>query len=363
MLTSDEIEQGYREGIIYLFVCLCNLKVYVGQTVCEEKRYNSHRLALDKDSVLFHRAIKKYGFDKFSYKVLFSRKYKKSNEKEIEYIHNELDRLEDYYIEFFNARNPIFGYNICKGGQHKKSGFKLLEETKNLISNKLKNRILTKEHKKNIGLAHKGRKFTEEHKENLKKSKEEKKKLDPNYGKSSLAKRILLLNLEGIILGSFESFSDAERKTGINKVTISKHCKGIPFRKDANCDGTHVDKEERVWIFEEDLNKLTFPLENPHTIPGNSLNIVQVSLNNEFLKEFPTIKEAANSIAKELSLSSSSVYELIIKVCKHKKDKGGKEYLSAYGYRWFLKNEWDKIKDKLTPIIKDESHFVGEKSV
>lgn len=49
--------------------------------------------------------LKKYGWDNFSHEILLS----DLTEEEMEY-------WEDYYIEFYDSRNPDKGYNIMKGG-------------------------------------------------------------------------------------------------------------------------------------------------------------------------------------------------------------------------------------------------------
>ena len=56
-------------GVVYCYTNKINNKKYIGQTLWEKQRYNQHKNCYE-DS-LFHRAIKKYGFDNFNYEILF----------------------------------------------------------------------------------------------------------------------------------------------------------------------------------------------------------------------------------------------------------------------------------------------------
>lgn len=56
----------------------------------------------------FPNAIKKYGPDAFSHEVL-----------EVCETLEKANQREAYWIEFYDARNPEFGFNLAEGGQHK----------------------------------------------------------------------------------------------------------------------------------------------------------------------------------------------------------------------------------------------------
>ena len=100
-------------GVIYCFTNLINNKKYIGQTINDPKiRYNAHKSAVynEKNSEYYsplHAAMRKYGFDNFSYKILIQ------NIENIE----ELNALEIFYINFFNTQIPN-GYNIESGGKN-----------------------------------------------------------------------------------------------------------------------------------------------------------------------------------------------------------------------------------------------------
>lgn len=76
-------------GCVYLVFNLVNNKVYIGKTTHKlEYRIKDHLKESNNNSKLpFHRAIRKYGKDKFIWRVLFkSDKENELNAKEIFYI-------------------------------------------------------------------------------------------------------------------------------------------------------------------------------------------------------------------------------------------------------------------------------------
>ena len=100
-------------GIIYCFTNLINNKKYVGQSINDDgSRYKNHKHAYksekncEYDSPL-HRAMRKYGFENFSYEILA---------KDIDNI-SILNELESYYIQEYNSLIPN-GYNIEPGGKN-----------------------------------------------------------------------------------------------------------------------------------------------------------------------------------------------------------------------------------------------------
>lgn len=101
------------EGIIYKYTNKINGKVYIGQTVDEERRIKNHK-KLYGDS-LFHRAIKKYSFDGFDYDVI---------ERVDESL---LNQQEIYWISYYKSNDIQFGYNLTSGGEGTR-GYKYTEE-------------------------------------------------------------------------------------------------------------------------------------------------------------------------------------------------------------------------------------------
>ena len=113
-------------GIVYMFENKTNKKKYIGKTTRPKERYNEHRRATDGS--LFHRAIKKYGFDNFKYTILEKRIFE--NKKQ---ANHELDIIEKEYIEKYKTKERDFGYNLTDGGEGG-CGCTRSEETKRKMS-------------------------------------------------------------------------------------------------------------------------------------------------------------------------------------------------------------------------------------
>lgn len=109
--------------IIYKATNLINGKVYIGQTINTlEYRKNQHfREAKSKrrNTVYFHNALNKYGYDNFKFEEIDSANSQK-----------ELDEKERYWIKYYDSNNKNIGYNLDSGGQ---SGGVKSEETKRKI--------------------------------------------------------------------------------------------------------------------------------------------------------------------------------------------------------------------------------------
>src|SRR5208283_3648439 len=115
-----------NKNTLYLLTNTANGKIYVGQT------WNELHIRMGKDgsnyknSTYLYNAIKKYGADKFQYKVLV----------EVS-CQTVADYMEDYYIDLYDSCNPKIGYNIKRGGSVGKHS----EETKAKISATLKSQF------------------------------------------------------------------------------------------------------------------------------------------------------------------------------------------------------------------------------
>lgn len=92
--------------IVYKHTNNINNKVYIGQTsVSLNSRWRNGRGY--QTTPHFWAAIQKYGWENFSHEIL----------AETEDI-LEANKLEQYYIELYQATNPDFGYNIALGGKN-----------------------------------------------------------------------------------------------------------------------------------------------------------------------------------------------------------------------------------------------------
>ena len=95
---------------IYLFKNNINNKVYIGKSQDLETRYKSHKrnynnIKLNDYNTKFYRALRKYGFENFSYTILESSNF---------FSENDLNEKEKYYIKIYDSVNN--GYNIQLGG-------------------------------------------------------------------------------------------------------------------------------------------------------------------------------------------------------------------------------------------------------
>lgn len=101
-------------GVIYKVTNLINGKVYIGQTINFPKRKIKHlsdvKLNKENDTSVFHRAIRKYGEENFSWEILE------------EISSEELDNREKYWIHFFDSYiEHNKGYNMTLGGDNAKA--------------------------------------------------------------------------------------------------------------------------------------------------------------------------------------------------------------------------------------------------
>ena len=88
---------------IYKIENLLNGKSYIGQSIEIEHRFAKHKCA--KDDFYIHRAIRKYGVENFSFKILEECNLEELNEK------------EKYWIKYYNSLTTN-GYNMIPGGSN-----------------------------------------------------------------------------------------------------------------------------------------------------------------------------------------------------------------------------------------------------
>lgn len=114
---------------IYKIENLINGKVYIGQSVHIERRWQEH--CMDSAQSIISDAIKKYGVENFSFEVL--------KECPIE----ELDELEKAYIKEYDSLVP-FGYNVDSGGSSNHTSFAVYDSVEfQQIVDEIKNSKLT----------------------------------------------------------------------------------------------------------------------------------------------------------------------------------------------------------------------------
>jgi group I intron endonuclease len=143
---------------IYKFTNIINGKVYIGYTNNTTKRYKTHKTKSQLLKSAFYDAIKSYGWDNFSFEIIYQ-------SKDGEHCHNT---MEEYFIREYKSHiDEGFGYNLTYGGEGQKSPTK---ETRWKIgsANRGKTRgPLSEETKLKIGYSNSQKKRTPEEREHL----------------------------------------------------------------------------------------------------------------------------------------------------------------------------------------------------
>ena len=122
---------------IYKLTNLTNNKIYIGQTKFLRKRYLQYKCASTINDTSFRSkrpiiyAIRKYGFENFSFEVLE--------------ITDNLDEREIYYISYYNSTDKSIGYNVEKGGQGTSHPIQLTEESRYRMGSRQRGKKVSKE--------------------------------------------------------------------------------------------------------------------------------------------------------------------------------------------------------------------------
>lgn len=252
---------------IYMIQNKVNNKMYIGQAVDIERRWNDHIWNLNNkrnENRHFINAWYKYGEENFKFTIL------------LECKESDLNMYEEYYIFELMTYDPRVGYNKNYGGDsgrpteeakrkmsEAKKGKQLSEEAKRKISeankgekNSFYGRHHSEEAKRKMSESKKGRHHSEEHKRKLSESRkgeksywygkhlseETKRKLSeskkgekhPMYGKQlseetkrKLSKPVVQIDLiTSKIVRVWESATEAGRQDGFTSTNISACCRG-----------------------------------------------------------------------------------------------------------------------------------------
>lgn len=221
---------------IYAIKNLINGKMYIGKHCGSDDDYFGSGVALSK-------AVKKYGKSNFVKEIIELCSESELNEREV------------YWIAYYNTYNGS-GYNLTPGGdgwtvgmKHKKESIEKIskskkgkvtisEQQKELIKASLRSYYdsMTPEERKNIygkgGRAGKGIKkapFTEQHKLNLSKSQKGKKKKQTKEHRQKIGltkrKQVEAYTVDGKLVETYSSMTEAAKKINGNISEISKSCK------------------------------------------------------------------------------------------------------------------------------------------
>lgn len=144
--------------LIYKSTNAINGMIYIGLTTITDENY----LGSGK---WFKNVVKKYGKENFIRKIL------EDNITDFDYLRER----EIYWIKYYDAMNPLVGYNLTKGGEgilgliHSEESIKKMSEShKGIVPwNKGKTGIYSPETRKKISDARKGILKTKETKQNM----------------------------------------------------------------------------------------------------------------------------------------------------------------------------------------------------
>lgn len=289
-----------RTYYIYKATNKINGKSYVGQTCDFHSRVWQHQRCYEKEDCDFHRAIKEFGFDNFSWEII------ETCESE-----DRACELEKYYIEKFNTYRD--GYNMTKGGKgapyHNARAVVLLTLDGQYIKryDSAMDAEIDGFHNADVLLNCKGKRrqtkgymfmFEDEYESNGAKAY---RKPKPNGMRS-----IIQCDMEGNFIQKFKSLQEAARITGTNRTTIS----GV-------LSNTYKSANGYIFVYEED-----FPIKDLSIYKKRKKGrkIAQVDAKSgEIIRVFDRISEAG----EYLGVNYKAIHKVI--------DKEGR---TAYGYKW-----------------------------
>lgn len=229
-------------GFIYLVTNSINGKMYVGQTIkTPTKRWNEHcsEAKICRDDNYFHNAIRKYGKDAFTVKVLESNIPK-----------NMLNDRESFWI----AKYKTFGngYNLTSGGGQ---AFFVSAETRTRIGNSVrgeKNGFYGRKH---------------------------------NLTTLGTCKRVYQFNQKGELVGEYISTGEAARITGFDFSKIAAVCRGGRGRR---------SYRGFVWSY---LNEEP-SIHHLRKIQKAKTPVRQLTKDGKLVQQFASAAEAAASLGK-----------------------------------------------------------------
>jgi len=220
-------------GYIYKITNIISKKCYIGETKKNnpQLRWNEHKRKIEQGigCPALQDAVKKYGIENFTFKIL------------IICFDEDRYKLEIEYIKKYNCISPN-GYNLTKGGEG--GGFygkKHSQETIDKISKKMKKIYIDNpELKIQLSIKQKEVMNSPEIKSKIKEGLKNSEKW--NIIKKTMSElvglKIAQYDMENNYINNFISISEAARQTGIAKSSIS-----LAIRKNTNKAGNYIWKK------------------------------------------------------------------------------------------------------------------------
>jgi group I intron endonuclease len=309
---------------IYQVTNKLNNKIYIGQSIDIERRWNQHMYG--KGSVVLRNAIKKYGLDNFEFKILEEIDFTTKNE-----VINLLTELEQ---KWFDIKEPyINGYNINKTSKPNLTpsrdnnfGDKIskIKIDNNHCGKPIKQYDLKGEFIRHWRSAAEVERCLGFKAENISSCCLKKQNSSNNFiwrfendellnididkaNKSLRLSEVRQYNLKGELIKIFNNIKEASKQTDIKESTIR-----------TTCNGNIKTGAGFIWKFKNE------PLNLVDHINKKDYPIKQFYLDGELIHEWDNISE----IIKKLNINKWSS-KLIYNCCENKK----KHYLN---YKW----EW-----------------------
>lgn len=194
-----------------------NKRVYIGQSVDIERRFNDHRLYNKNQKTKLKKSFDKYGADKHQFEIL------------CECDTSALNRIERYYQDLFNCLSQKYGLNCIATKYGDRSGYHS-EETKIKMSLASTGRTFSKETLIKLSQVKKGvtsgagngffnKKHTEESKKTISiKLKERDHRPIPRRGSENNKSRLILDISNGVF---YETITEASFAIGIKRSTLN----------------------------------------------------------------------------------------------------------------------------------------------
>ena len=250
---------------IYKIENLLNHKIYIGQAINIKQRWINHKKS--KDNCAIHLAFKKYGIDNFSFEVI--------EECPIEL----LDEREIYWIQQFNSFENGYNMTLGGGGSLKKAVQCYNEQGEFIkeyssISEAALDTNTTSEKIISVCQHYPQRFFAGEYQ--WKYSSDDETIIMPR--KKQMSREIYQFDVKGIFIQKFNSITEAAKQLNIDK---SKIC--------ACCNGRQKTAYGYQWSYTSDISPVEYKKKRACVVQ-------QFNLNNEFIKEFSSISEAARAL-------------------------------------------------------------------